>query len=341
MLGTPNLLRSEQNLTSRRIGFVAIGKNEGERLKNCLRSLPATAPIVYVDSGSTDGSLEWAENNHIDVVRLNAEVPFTAARARNAGFARLMQSQPDLQYVQFLDGDCELDPKWPDLARSFLETHGRFCAVFGRRRERFPERTFYNQLCDLEWNAPPLGDSRSFGGDVLIRTDALQGVGGYRNDLIAGEEPELCVRLRAAGWKIWRLDADMTKHDAAILHFYQWWRRTVRSGYAFAQGANLHGARPECHWVWESRRAVAWGILLPLACIAGSLLLSPWGNLLWLAYPVQLTRRMLQIGGPSRTNLLRALFELLARFAEAVGQVKFFVDRVARRQSTIIEYKQT
>lgn len=319
-------------------GIVVIGKNEGERLKRCLASLPRLSSIVYVDSGSSDGSVEWAKTCNFDVVLLDVDLPFTAARARNAGFRRLKAICPNLRYVQFVDGDCEMAIDWPSHATSFLDTNKEVCAAFGRRRERFPDRSLYNQLCDLEWNGP-IGESRSFGGDVLIRADAFEAVGGYRDDLIAGEEPELCVRLRAQGWKIWRLDHEMTRHDAAILHFSQWWRRNVRSGYAFARGAQLHGAGPERHWVWESRRAIFWGILLPLLCVASGMMFPPEGNLLWLAYPLQFLRRTLKNLGTNRDAAMVAFFEVIVRFPEAIGQLKFAADRVLSRQSGVIEYK--
>ena len=78
----------------------------------------------------------------------------------------------------------------------------------------------------------------------MLRANTLEAVDGYREDLIAGEEPELCVRLRTKGWRIWRLDAEMTLHDAAMTCFSQWWRRAVRAGYSYGQGAHLHGSPP-------------------------------------------------------------------------------------------------
>jgi GT2 family glycosyltransferase len=104
----------------------------------------------------------------------------------------------------------------------------------------------------------------------MMRIAALEKAGGFRDDLIAGEEPELCVRLRQAGWKIWRLDSEMGFHDADMLRFGQWWRRNVRSGYAFAQGAHLRVALPERYYVWESRRALLWALGLPIVCLAAS-----------------------------------------------------------------------
>jgi glycosyltransferase involved in cell wall biosynthesis len=322
-----------------KFGAVAIGRNEGDGLKRCIESLSAKATaVVYVDSGSTDGSARWARSQGVDVIDLDMSVPFTAARARNAGLRRLREIAPDLACVQFVDGDCELNERWPKQALSFLDTHDDVGAVCGRRRERYPERSIYNWLCDREWDGPT-GEVLACGGDVMIRVDALQTVGGYRNDLIAGEEPELCVRLRAAGWRVWRLDAEMTLHDAAMTRIGQWWQRALRSGYAFAQGSYLHGAPPERHWVWEVRRAWLWGVWLPMACLAIGLVFAPWGWAAWLIYPLQMLRQTMRNSGPLQDRALLALFQVLARFPESLGQIKFMRDRLLDRQPRLIEYK--
>jgi glycosyltransferase involved in cell wall biosynthesis len=321
-----------------KFGTVAIGRNEGERLRQCLKSLSASVAVVYVDSGSSDGSAQWARNNGAEVIDLDMRLPFTAARARNAGFGRLRELVPDLSYVQFVDGDCEIMEGWFREAVCFLDSHPDVAAVFGRRRERYPERSIYNWLCDQEWNGP-VGEVRSCGGDVLIRAATFKSVGGFRNDLIAGEEPELCVRLRAAGWRIWRLGIEMTMHDADMTRFSQWWRRTLRTGYAFGQGAYLHGDAPERHRVWEARRAWLWGVWIPFACLLIGLLFGSWGWAVWLIYPLQMFRQTMRNQGPLGNRAARALFQMLARFPESWGQIKFARDRLLGRQSRLIEYK--
>lgn len=321
-----------------RFGVVAIGRNEGLRLKQCLGSLALASIVVYVDSGSSDGSAQFARDGGAIVVDLDMQLPFTAARARNVGFASLVEAAPDLEWVQFIDGDCELRVQWPEQALSFLSSHPEVAAVAGRRRERFPTRSIYNQLCDWEWDGP-IGEVRFIGGDVMMRVSAFKSVGGYRENLIAGEEPELCVRLRGAGWKIWRLEDEMTIHDAAMTNFGQWWRRAIRGGYAFAQGAYLHGADPERHWVWECRRAWLWGTLIPIAFAAISILLGGWAWTLWLIYPAQVARLTVRGRGSSRQRSLFALFQVLARFPEGYGQLKFLFDRLYGRQARLIEYK--
>lgn len=316
------------------IGAVVIGRNEGDRLRVCLSSvLPHIRAAVYVDSGSTDGSADMASNMGADVLALDMGQPFTAARARNAGYQRLLALHPQLRYVQFVDGDCEVVSGWIEAARRHLDAEPGCAVVCGRRRERYPERSIYNRMCDLEWNTP-VGDTRSCGGDALFRTEAFSQVDGFRESLIAGEEPELCLRLRGAGWRIHRLDEEMTLHDAAITRWPQWWQRTVRAGHAFAEGAWLHGAPPERHWVRETLRAVLWGLLLP----ATILLLTVFGDaraaLLALVYPLQWARLAIRTGSPGI-----AFFTLAGKFAEARGVLKFGVTTLLGRTGRLIEYK--
>lgn len=321
------------------IGVVVIGRNEGSRLERCLASLAGAADqVVYVDSGSTDGSVQMAQARGIEVLALDMTQSFTAARARNEGFACLHRLMPSVRYVQFVDGDCEVVAGWLPAAQAFLDQHPEVAVVCGRRRERYPTRSIYNQLCDLEWDTP-VGQAKACGGDALMRADAFVQVNGYRADLIAGEEPELCVRLRAQGWKVWRLDAEMTLHDAAMTRFSQWWRRSLRGGYAFAEGAFLHGAAPERHWLRESRRAWVWGLGIPLATLLACTLFGWGGLLLLLVYPLQVLRLMRRGRGSLQQNGLQAGFLVLGKFPEMCGQVKFLLKRFGVGKSVLIEYK--
>lgn len=321
------------------LGIVVIGRNEGERLKRCLQSAMGQGIVlVYVDSGSTDGSAEWALGVGAEVVALDMSVPFTAARARNAGLNRLQATCPGVQLVQFLDGDCELRDGWLDEAAAFLRSKPRVAAVCGRLRERHPESSVYNRLCDIEWNTP-LGESRACGGIAMMRVEALLAVGGFNESLIAGEEPELCVRLRAAGWQIWRLAGEMAWHDASMYRFGQWWRRTRRSGHAFAEGCALHGVPPENHYTTETRRAVLWGLVLPVLVVA-AMLLHPDGALLALAYPLQMLRLGLQrVSRGEPAPWAQAFFLVVGRVPEGLGVAGYWWSRWRREPTRLIEYK--
>lgn len=318
------------------VGAVVIGRNEGARLDACLGTLKKLAPrLVYVDSGSTDNSLEIARRHSAHTIELDMSVPFTAARARNVGWRALLEKWSDLWAVQFLDGDCEVIDGWLEAGAIALEANTALAAVCGQRKERFPDASVYNLMCDIEWNTP-VGPARAVGGDALFRTSALQAVDGYDDNFIAGEEPEMCVRMRSKGWQIERLDHAMTWHDAAIMHFGQHWKRSVRGGYAYALGASKHGAAPEKHNVRQVRSALSWGLVLPMLAVIATLML-PYGWLLWLSYPLQVARLSLKLRPPR--PLLQAFFLTVGKFSETLGILQWHRDKHLGRQAEIIEYK--
>ncbi|MEM9579915.1 MAG: glycosyltransferase [Pseudomonadota bacterium] len=315
------------------IAVVIIGRNEGQRLIACLASLAGqNTQIVYVDSGSDDGSQAAARAAGAHVIDLDTTTAFTAARARNAGADYLATQDTPPEFVQFVDGDCALDPDWLAKAQAFLAETPKAAVVFGRRRERFPEASIYNQMIDREWDVP-VGQVSSCGGDALMRFSAFREAEGYRPDLIAGEEPELCVRLRAAGWTIWRIDAEMTLHDAALTRFSQWWQRNRRAGHAYAEGAAIHGSPPERHGVRETRSALIWGPGLLTLAILGSAL-TPWLGIVFLAWPLQILRLLKRGEGWPR-----AAFLVLGKFPEAQGVLDFWWNRLKGQRRGLIEYK--
>lgn len=316
-----------------RVGVVAIGRNEGDRLLRCLQSLKGRAGrIVYVDSGSTDGSVAAARAAGAEVVALDMTRPFTAGRARNAGLAQLVAAGPPPEYVQFIDGDCEMQPGWIAAGRAFLDANPRAGVVCGRLRERFPERSVYNRLCDGEWNTP-VGPARACGGIALYRHAALEPAGGFRPGLIAGEEPELCLRLRQAGWEVWRLADEMALHDAAMTRFGQWWQRARRGGYAAAEAVALHGLRRDGYGA-RLARIVIWGGLLPAAVLLGPLLGGAWMSTGLLVYAAQILRQ-----NRRGESWLRAGFLTLAKLPEFQGVMTYLWRRLAGVGTRLIEYK--
>ena len=332
---------SEDRSASSTAGVVVIGRNEGERLERCLASLSHSAGrLVYVDSGSSDASVAVARAAGMDVLQLDMRRPFTAARARNEGFHRLLQLQADLTYVFFVDGDCEVVQGWLDEAARFLDSRPDVAVVWGRRRERYPERSVYNLLCDIEWDSSPLGETRSCGGDAVMRVAALRQVNAFRSDLICGEEPELCARMRQVGWRIWHLALDMTIHDAAMYHLEQWWKRMVRVGYGYAMFRRLDSVvSSEPQWVERSRQSWLWGIVLPGAILALALWFG-WLALWLLAlYPAQILRLALRGKRSARENWSRATALVLGKFPEMHGQLKFLLDRRRGVRTGLIEYK--
>lgn len=311
-----------------KIDAVVIGRNEGARLLACLASLQGRARrVVYVDSGSTDGSLTAAAAQGAQGVALDMTQPFTAARARNSGWQALAGDPPE--FVLFLDGDTQLQPGFLEAARAGFSAHPAAVVICGRRREVAPDVSVYNRLIDREWDTP-IGLARACGGDALIRHAALAQVGGFDPTLIAGEEPDLCWRLRAHGGEVWRIAADMTLHDANLTRWAQWAKRSQRAGHAFAEGWAQHGFD---HWGRETLRALIWGAGLPLVIVAALLVNPALAGGLALIYPLQALRLMRQGG------MAWAAVTLASKFAEARGVLGYALDRLRGKKRGLIEYK--
>ncbi|MEM9087913.1 MAG: glycosyltransferase [Cyanobacteria bacterium P01_F01_bin.53] len=328
------------------LGVVAIGRNEGDRLIRCLTSLQkhltTAVPIVYVDSGSTDGSVAAAEERGVHVIQLDMSVPFTGARARNAGFDHLMEKFPNTQYVQFIDGDCELLPGWIEAAIGTLEASPELAIVFGRLRERFPEASPYNQMADLEWQVP-VGEADACGGISLMRSQPIQAAGGFNPAMICGEEPELCIRLRQAGWKLECIDADMALHDIDMHQFGQWWKRSIRGGWAVGEGFAMYGDTPEQYMKRENFSGWLWGAVVPLLAISLApftkgitlLLFLSYLPLAWKIYQYRSQQR----GDGAKQAAIYAIFCVISKMPQVIGQVQYWLSRSRKEPATLIEYK--
>ncbi len=331
-------MNAKQHSLSESIGVVIIGRNEGSRLLRCLASVECEGrTVVYVDSGSSDGSVDAARAAGVIVVELDLSVPFTAARARNAGFEAILSARRSLKFVQFVDGDCEVDRYWIEKAMKFLSRHSDVAVVCGRRRERFPEASIFNRMFDREWDTPT-GVAEACGGDSLMRCDAFKAVGGFDPTLICGEEPELCIRLREEGWRIWRLDAEMTLHDAAMTSWSQWWKRNVRSGYGFAEVHMMHRESELDIWMKSTLRAVVWGGVVPTIIIL-SALIHPAALLGFGVYPAQVARIALRATDTNTDDWVHAGLITLGKFPEFQGVMTYVYRRFRGAKSTLIEYK--
>lgn len=328
------------------VGAVVIGRNEGERLRQCLASLAAARiPIVYVDSGSADGSVELARAMGTEVVELDDSAPFCAARARNAGYRRLLEHAPGVRFVQFVDADSEIVGDWLANAAAALTRRADAAVVSGWLRERHPEASVFNRIGDIEWNSATAGETDSAGGICMIRREAFDSAGGFDASIPAGEEPELCQRLRKLGWKILRLDCDMGRHDLAMTRFAQWWRRTVRSGYGAMDVARRFGVG---RFAVQTRRARSWAIWLLLTlgaaagALAGSAAAGVVGLLLASALPVRAARialRTMARGYSFGTSCVYAMLMAIAFVPQTIGQVLYVLDSRAGRAPRLVEYK--
>lgn len=237
------------------LGVVVIGRNESKNLSSCLNAvIQLGCAVVYADSNSSDGSPDIAERLGVTVLRLEHSAPFTAARGRKEGFDYLVAHWANLEYVLFVDGDCIVDPRFVSVALSIMSLTADVAVVCGGLIERNPAASLYNRIAELEWKSS-VGLINSCGGNALMRLSAYVLAGGYDPTIQAGEEPELCLRIRRSGFKVMRIDVSMGSHDLDMHLISQWWRRGVRTGFGALDVRMRFGVRQfdrilSSAWVW-------------------------------------------------------------------------------------------
>jgi glycosyltransferase involved in cell wall biosynthesis len=331
------------SVVNNQVGVVVIGRNEGARLVRSLSSLAEQSDrIVYVDSGSTDDSVQQALVLGVHVVQMDLSKPFTASRARNAGFAALIERWPDISKVQFVDGDCQILADWLADAAAALDQDPKRVAICGWGREIHPEHSVYNRICQVEWRMGSAGDVGAFGGLVMIRRDAFEAVGGFDDAVVAAEDDELAFRLRGNGGVIFKLDRDCFAHDANILRFGQWWKRAQRSGYAYAQVSSMHGLGPEKKFEKEVKRANVWGLIAPVVAVVGAPFTRGLSLVVLARYPVAAARatRVARARGNSLADSAAwGISCAVAVFPQAIGAQQFFRNRRRGKTHQMIEYK--
>jgi GT2 family glycosyltransferase len=331
-------------VTLGRMAAVVIGRNEGERLLPSLQSvLHARLRLIYVDSGSTDGSPDLARGFGIHTVELDALRPFSAARGRNEGLSEAVRRWPDAAYVLFLDGDCVVDADFPAAAAEKLEQDPECAIVTGHLAERSAQSSIYNRMCAIEWQGPPgrIENMNGLGGIMVVRVAAFRDVGGFNERAISGEEADLGVRLGLRGFSVVKIDRAMATHDAQMFRFGQWWTRAVRNGHSLAHRYASHGRTRFRDGLVGLRSALFWGFALPVTVLLllwpthglSLLLLGGYALLGWRIY-----RHYVREGHARSEALLMARFLIYAKFAEFLGVVRYCLNR-ARGRFQIIEWK--
>ncbi len=268
-----------------RISFVVIGKNEGKMLGKCLESLKAAdyprhlaevTEVIYVDSRSTDRSVEIARE-HGATVHLLSAGRTSSARARNAG---LQLCQGDL--VQFLDADMVLAKDWLQRAVPILLEEG-VIGVAGRIDDYQRKPSWYDRVHTAQqmFHRPEIGGMGSGGG--LFRAEEFRKLGGYNDKMPFGEEAELGEYLRSSGRGILRIVDLMAYHDYGFDTFRAYCRRLVRDGMVQAL-AWRRGAQGRWRTLLRSVITPLFWLLAPLASL---LLRNPLPVVLalcWAAY---------------------------------------------------------
>jgi glycosyltransferase involved in cell wall biosynthesis len=328
------------------LSVVVIGRNEGQRLARCLESIKqvrsvAVTEVIYVDTDSTDGSPELALGYGATVAAIHPERP-TAAIGRNAGWRRAAS-----ELILFLDGDTVLHPDFPEAACDALLQNPSVAAVWGHRREIHPEASLYNRVLDLDWVYSP-GLTEFCGGDVVMRRKALLETGGFDEGLIAGEEPELCRRMRSLGYSILHIDRPMTGHDLQITRWSQYWKRATRAGHAYAEVSERFRKSEDPAWERDRRHNIMRGsfwIISLVAALAAGFWYGPVPIALWVAMLLLLSLhsawKARWKGSDPWSLTLYGFHSQLQQVPILAGQLQYGLSKRSGKKQRLIEYKES
>lgn len=332
-------IHDKKNQIRTQVGVVVIGRNEAARLQSTLRAvMSAEVPLIYIDSRSQDDSVKLARNLGVEVIVLSEDKPVNASRARNEGAKVLMAKFPQLRYLQFMDGDTTLESGWLSAAFMDLDANSEVAFVCGQLREKDREENIYRRLCDMEWRweATENAEPSHLGGMGMMRISVYLSSGGYDETLIAGADPELYARLAKAGWALHVLSLIMGIHDSGMQSFRQWWIRSVKTGFGFANGLAT-GA-----WGRERRSAILWGGGLPLVSIVGTIVVTGWLLLLLLMYPLNSYRiwaSSVKREFSQNDRWLYAYSCMVSKIPQFIGIVKYYWRSHTRQTVSVIQYK--
>ena len=275
------------------ISYVVIGRNEEKRLQRCLRAIldqgrTATREVLYVDSRSTDRSVEIARSlPGVEVLVVGDEQP-NAAKGRNLGWRRARG-----ELVQFVDGDAVLTPDWEDRGAAAMRDP-QVGAVYGWYVEEHPERSLFNRFADLDWPRQD-GEVETFGGIVMVRRRCLEETGGFPEAALSGEEPVLALAMRRRGYRFLQLPVLMAHHDIDTHDFATYWRRCVATGLSLAEQAAI---APQGAAARKIRKNAA-GLLALAGLVVLGFVLGPW---VWAAGAALLILDLLRIAINNRAR---------------------------------------
>jgi hypothetical protein len=139
----------------------------------------------------------------------------------------------------------------------------------------------------------------------------------------------------------------MVGHDLAINRFSQYWRRAIRTGYAYGEVSDKFQSHDSPAWYRQARRNRLQGAAM-LAIVAGSPMLS-----IALRSAVPMATAMATIVTLSvrtairtrwkcadlNTRLLHGLHSHLMQIPLFIGQLRYQRDRMMRQTAKLIEYK--
>ena len=182
------------------VAFVVPVRNDAIRLRRCLESIvsnryPRTAiELLVVDNDSTDDSAE--------VARAYADAVVTRSGISVAALRNFGARQTRAPIVAFVDADHAIDSSWIAAAAAALAAPA--VAAAGFPYDTQPDANRVQRLYDAMRQRPASQQTVSWlgSGNIAVKRECFDAVGGFREDLVACEDVDFCNRLIQAGYSV-------------------------------------------------------------------------------------------------------------------------------------------
>jgi len=304
------------------VSVVLIAKNQDWNSRRLIESILQgngsyeLLDVILVDSASSDSTIEFAQEYPIDVLRLRPDQILTPAAGRYVGYKRARG-----EFILFVDGDMELCHGWLGDALSMMQTDCTVGVATGQIVDVSPGET-KPRVENVERSG--CKNVSYCGGAALYRRSVLESVGVFNPYLYSEEEPELCLRIRHAGYRIVELQRTVVFHystpTSAFGTLVARWRRNLYLG----AGQNIrYLLGTPLLWLYLKERG--WGcvpaltIAAGLACFAWSVVTSQWT---WFASWLLLMATVFLADSYRKRSFYLALRSVFRRVLMADGTVR-------------------
>ena len=201
------------------LSIIVVSYNTVALLKDCLASINAQLgsrhEVIVVDNASSDGSADMVRAGYPDTVLVASEINLGFGRANNHA---LSIAKGDL--IWLLNPDTRLEKDALGAAVEFMIRNpaiGMAGTVLintdgspqSSVEYRYPGQRYAHAILgrlpgDIAW---------VMGASIIARRDVLQFVGGFDEQFfLYGEEVDLCLRVRKAGWPIGFVQGSVVTH---------------------------------------------------------------------------------------------------------------------------------
>jgi glycosyltransferase involved in cell wall biosynthesis len=279
--------------------------------------------VILADSHSSDQTVARASAYPIRVVTL------ANASERCCGVGPQLGYQHSLgEYVYILDGDMQMVEGFLERALAFLAQHPEVAGIGGRVVERNTDSLEYSERGKRAAAHQTPGPVDRLDGGGLYRRRAIA-ESGYFSDrnLHSYEEFDLAVRLRALGWKLWRLPADAATHYGHDAPPYKLLVRRWQTRYVCGLGELVRAAagQPRMRLVLRGLRELQ--LYIGVLAWWAALLTVPFWPLSWtgrLAAFGALAAAPFLLMALRKRSLTRAAYSVVSWCFNAAGLVRGF-----------------